>query len=130
MRKFAPLTALLCAAPTLSSASNCAETHPDWTGTPVTALQELIALAASPASLILLAITLIAVRFRSQIGGLIAVILWSGLVALITYYDPSGTRTLARVEGCVGSPALFIAAVTAICVGIALYTAPLEKRPN
>ncbi|MBN7784888.1 hypothetical protein JYP51_08160 [Ponticoccus gilvus] len=68
-----------------------------------------------------------ALRFRSSWGGLAAVCGWSALVFVIVFgdaQDPTGITPLARAEGCIGSPALFIALVAAICVGTVVYTAP------
>ncbi|MFT7146361.1 MAG: hypothetical protein ACJASZ_001239 [Yoonia sp.] len=32
-----------------------------------------------------------------------------------------------RIEGCVGSSALFIAVAVAVCIGVVLYTAPRQR---
>ncbi len=119
-------TLLFWASPVLAEV--CDTDRPDWNGTPVTMTEEALALLLSPAGLILLAGTILALRFRSQWGGLIVVVLWSGFVSLIALADPTGTRALALQEGCIGSPALFIALVIAICAGTILYTAPLPGR--
>ena len=81
-------------------------------------------LSTTPVTLLLLAITLIALRFRNQWLGLAAVLGWTGFVALITTLDPTGVRNLAVAEGCIGPPTLFIAVVAAICIGTVIYTMP------
>ncbi len=53
---------------------------------------------------------------------------WTFWVSLISMADPTGTREIARAEGCIGSPTLFIALVAAICVATILYTASLTRR--
>lgn len=123
------LAILLMCAPTLASAEVCSVIAPAWDGTPVSMFSELFSLFMSPISLVLLALTMISLRFRSQWSGLVTVVFWSGFVTLITMTDPTGTRVAGQAEGCIGSPALFIAVVAAICIGIVLYTAP-EKRPS
>lgn len=115
----------LLAAPAMAEV--CDKERPGWDGTPVTAFGEILALFLSPAGLILLAASIVALRFRSQWIGLATIILWTGLITLITMADPTGIRPLAMAEGCVGSPALFIAVVAAICVAIVLYTRPRPR---
>ena len=117
------------ATPSLASAEVCSVIAPAWDGTPVSMFGELFSLFMSPISLVLLALTMISLRFRSQWSGLVTVVFWSGFVTLITMADPTGMRVAGQTEGCIGSPALFIAAVAAICIGIVLYTAP-AKRPS
>jgi hypothetical protein len=108
----------------------CDKVRPFWTpGTEATALNELIHLAASPASLLLLLLSALAIAFRSQWGGLLVVIFWTIWVSVILYVETGGeVRQIAVAEGCVGSPTLFIAAVTAICVAMILYTTPRPSR--
>ena len=102
----------------------CDQQRPGWDGTPVSGLDEALQLMASPLSLIAIGATLLALRFRSQWGGVAVVVLWTGLVSMITMFDPTGTRTPGMAEGCIGTPTLFIAAVAAICVATIIYTAP------
>ena len=102
----------------------CALQRPNWDGGAVSVIDEAIQLTASPVALILIALTLLVLRFRSQWGGVAIVVLWTILVSMLTVVDPTGTRASGMVEGCVGSPTLFIAAVAAICVATILYTAP------
>ncbi|MGH1576560.1 hypothetical protein [Planktotalea sp.] len=119
---------ILTLLPSLLAAEVCDKARPDWDGVPVSGVSEAIALASSPASLLLFALTLIAIRFRNQWGALLVLILWVGYGSLLTMADPTGIRALAQAEGCIGSPTLFIAAVTAICIGMILYTTPKEAR--
>lgn len=105
-------------------AETCALQRPNWDGGPVSAIEEAIQLTSSPITLILIVLTLLVFRFRSQWGGVAIVVLWTILVSIITMMDPTGTRAPGMAEGCIGSPTLFIAAVAAICVATILYTAP------
>ncbi|MEL6451704.1 MAG: hypothetical protein AAFQ19_10625 [Pseudomonadota bacterium] len=115
---------ILLGFPAPAWAQACAEMRPDWTpGTAGSAWNEALALMLSPAGLFLLAATAVALIIRSQWGGLVAVLLWTGFISLITMF-PGGPRAAATLEGCVGSPALFIGLAAAICVGTVLYTMP------
>ncbi|WP_131802532.1 hypothetical protein [Yoonia litorea] len=103
--------------------------RPGWDGTPVSAFQELVFLAQSPIVLILILLTAVALRFRSEWGGLACVVGWSIATYLVTDWSGgSATGTAAATEGCVGSPVLFITFAAALCIGVVLYTAPLGKR--
>ncbi|MDJ0826489.1 MAG: hypothetical protein QNJ16_13380 [Rhodobacter sp.] len=121
---------ILAALPTQAVAEACATVRPDWDGSPMSTLSEALFLVTTVPVLVLLLATLAALRFRSQWGGLAVVVLWTALVTFLTMVDPSGLQAASRAEGCVGSPALFIAAVAAICVATVLYTAPLPKRTD
>ena len=124
------LTTLLCViAPLPALAEVCDKERPNWDGLPVSGLHEAMTLFSSPAGLVLLAASALALRFRNQWGALIVVLLWTGLISVVTMVDPNGINTAARAEGCVGSATLFIVAVAAICVGMILYTAPRTSRP-
>lgn len=110
-------------------AGACAELRPGWDGTPVSAWAEAVALLGSPLSLILLVATALALRFRSQWGALAVCVAWSFLVSGFTVFDPTGgAREAAMTEGCVGSPAIFILGVAALCVATVLYTGTPERR--
>lgn len=115
---------ILAALPGSALAETCALQRPNWDGGPVSAIEEAIQLTSSPITLILIVLTLLVFRFRSQWGGVAIVVLWTILVSMITMMDPTGTRASGMAEGCIGSPTLFIAAVAAICVATILYTAP------
>lgn len=121
----APLAAaLLSGVPAMARTQVCADLSG---GGPATALTEAFWLAGSLPAVVLLVVTVAALRFRSAWGGLGAVTGWSILVGLIVFApgsDPTGMGRAARAEDCVGSPALFIACVAAICVATILYTAP------
>jgi len=122
-------TALLVGAAAPAYAQSCAEVRPSWDGMPVSAFGELLFLAQSPLVLILLMLTAVAVRFRSEWGGLVVVVGWSITTYLVTGWGSgAAAQTAAATEGCVGSPALFIAVAAALCVGVVLYTAPIGKR--
>ena len=110
-------------------AETCAEMRPGWDGTPVSAFGALIYLGQSPFVLVLILRTEVAVRFRSEWGGLVVVVGWSVATYLVTGWGSGNTaQTNAMQEGCVGSPALFIAFAAALCIGVVLYTAPIGKN--
>ncbi|MFL4469800.1 hypothetical protein ACERZ8_07945 [Tateyamaria armeniaca] len=110
--------------PGIACAEVCDKERPDWDGDQVTALSEAMTLFATPFGLLLLAFTVLALRFRHQWMGLAAVLGWTAFITLITMADPTGLRADAMVEGCIGSPTLFIVAVAAICIGTVFYTMP------
>jgi hypothetical protein len=116
--------------PGMAHADSCAQMRPGWDGTPATAISEAIALASMPLSLILVLISALALRFRSQWGGLAAVAGWSVLISYIVFWSDQSARFAAAQQGCVASPALFIALVAAICLAIVIYTAPAKGRPS
>ncbi len=124
--------ALISAGP--ARAANACETErPYWTpGAPATVLDELIHLAMSPLTIGLAILTVLAVRFRSKWGGLIVCLMWSFLASILAFgWVPAGRaelRAAAITEGCIGSPALFIGLVAAICVAMILFTTPPERR--
>ena len=117
---------ILSLLPGAAMAQVCSVQAPDWDGTKVTAVQEAITLATSPAVLLLLLASALVIRFKHQWGALIVVLLWTVLVSFLSMFAPD-TRALAMAEGCVGSPALFIGIIAAICVGMIFYTAPPLK---
>ena len=103
----------------------CSTLRPNWDGGPVSAWSELLHLAQTPIVIALLITTLLVLRFRSQWGGLAVVVGWS----FVTYLSlSSNIQQTAASEGCVGNPALFIAVVALLCIGVVLYTAPLPRR--
>lgn len=133
MRGFVRLavSAACLATPGAALAEACEKIRPDWDGTPATAITEALHLAASLPSVVLILGTALALRFRSQWGGLAAVAGWSFLVSIHVFpvrSDP--VRQMALTEGCIGSPSLFIAVVAAICMATVLYTAPTVRRSN
>ena len=128
-RGVAPFMALVW--PTSALAQACEQTRPDWDGTPANAITEALFLASSLPSVVLIVATALALRFRSKWGGLAVVSGWSILISLRVFdRDLAGIRQMATIEGCIGSPTLFIALVTAICIGTILYTAPMDRRSN
>ncbi len=106
----------------------CDKARPNWDGAPVGAVGEAVSLFVSPAGLLLLALSLVALRFRFQWVGLAAVILWTIFITVITMADPTQMRVAAMAEGCVGPPTLFIALAAAICVAIVLWTKPRTQN--
>ncbi len=117
---------ILSLLPGAAWAQDCAVQRPDWDGGSVSAVQETLFLASSPAALVLLLGTAVAIRFKSQWGSLAVVLGWTAFVTFLTMLAPA-SRKLAMAEGCVGSPALFIGIIAAICVGMIFYTAPPLK---
>ncbi|WP_089279415.1 hypothetical protein [Antarctobacter heliothermus] len=127
----APLAALALIWPSSALAEVCSTERPGWDGTPATAISEALFLASSLPAVLLIVATALALRFRSKWGGLAVVSGWSILITLRVFgTDPTGTRQKATIEGCIGSPTLFIALVAAICIATILYTAPTERRSN
>lgn len=115
-------------APVPAFADVCERVRPHWDGGPVTPWTEMIALFGSPISLVLLLGTALAVRFRSSWGALTVFVGWSFAVAAVTFFDPTnGTRRAAAIEGCVGSPTLYILVVAAICMSMMLYMNRVDK---
>lgn len=115
---------ILALIPLPAWAGVCEEVRPGWDGTPITILGETLALLSAPAALLLVVLSLAAIRFRAQWLGLGTIVFWTIFVSVITMATPSDLRDLARAEGCVGSPALFIALAAAICGAIVIYTKP------
>jgi len=115
-------------APTTAFAEVCAQTRPGWDGTPVSTGQEAWLLLQTPATLILVFASLLAIRLRHQWIALGTVVLWTLLVSFIAMGNPTGVRPAEIAEGCVGSPALFIGVVAAICVAMIFYTTPRQDR--
>ena len=119
---------MLATLPTAAGAKVCDKERPDWNGTPVTAVGEAIALFSNPVSLVLLMVTALAVRFRSQWGALAVCLAWTGWVSLVAFMDTGGIRSAALAEGCIGSPTLFIVIACTLCVAAVIYTAPRPAK--
>ncbi|WP_162497398.1 hypothetical protein [Roseovarius dicentrarchi] len=103
-------------------AGACETVRPGWDGTPITAWGEALALFSTPAALFLLAASVTATLLRSAVGALVVCLMWSTLTMIVVSTDPTGLRDASRIEGCTGSPALFIVAVAALCAAMILYT--------
>ncbi|EBA13206.1 hypothetical protein RCCS2_04954 [Roseobacter sp. CCS2] len=102
--------------------------RPNWDGAPVTAFGEFLYLLQTPVVLLLIIATALAVRFRSEWGGLVVVVGWSLSTFLVTGWGADGDlQALAMTEGCVGNSTMFIIAAALVCVGVVLYTAPLKR---
>jgi hypothetical protein len=127
--KFGALLAAVSLIPNAAWAEVCDKITPDWDGTKATTLSEALHLFSSLPAVVLILATAIAIRFRSQWGGLAVVCGWS----FMTYFFALGAndvQSMARAEGCIGSPTLFIALVAAISVATILYTAPVQGRSD
>ena len=71
----------------------------------------------------LLLATALVLRLRSPRGALALCLAWSGLVFVLTFYDPTGGfRAAAMAEGYIARPTILIALVFALCAGMILYT--------
>lgn len=116
--------------PSAAWAEVCETQRPRWDGLPVTLMDEAIAMFSTVPSLILIVGTMLVIRRRSVWGGLAVVLGWSTLLTALISYDPSGLREIARAEGCIGDPVLFIGAVIVICGVILFFTAPRNPRPS
>ncbi|MGJ8621285.1 MAG: hypothetical protein ACSHW1_00805 [Yoonia sp.] len=122
------IAAIACLGPAPAWAAACDLVRPAWDGMPVGAVGELLFLLQSPMVLVMILGTALAVRFRSEWGGLVVVVGWSIVTYLITGWgDGDGTMAQAAAEGCVGSAWLFIAIAAALSIGVVLYTAPLPR---
>ncbi len=121
---------LATALPGTAMAGVCDKVRPLWDGSaPATLWDEFIGLAGTPVSLALILGSALAFRFRSQWGGLAVVVGWTIWVSVIAFYGGDDAITAQAVaEGCIGSPALFIGAVAAICVAMIIYTTPRQDR--
>lgn len=114
---------ILALVPGAAWAQDCAVQRPGWDGAAVSAVQEAMFLAYTPAALVLFLGTIAALRFKSHWGSLAVVLGWTAFVSFLTMFAPA-SRVAAVTEGCVGSPTLFIGIIAAICVGTIFYTAP------
>jgi hypothetical protein len=108
----------------------CDKERPNWDGVPATAFDEAISLFSTAPSLALLLATALVIRFRSQWGALAVFVLWTVLISIIAFADPTSIRIAAIDEGCIGPNTLFITAVVAICIGMILYTVPRPGRSD
>jgi hypothetical protein len=116
------LIAALLPAPALAGEA-CAALRPGWEGDPVGPWREAVLLFGAPASLVLLAASMVVLRLRSAWGAVAACAAWSVLLSFYTHFDPAEQlRRAAAAEGCVGAPTVFILAVAALCVAMVLYT--------
>ncbi|MGK7753570.1 MULTISPECIES: hypothetical protein [unclassified Roseovarius] len=132
LRRGLILAALLTLPVAARAQDVCAKVRPGWDGAPVPAWEEAVLLFGSPASLVLLFASALVLRFRSAWGALAVFVGWSLLVSAFTLFDPTGgQRPAAAAEGCIGSPALYIAIVMAVGVGLLLYTGkPKDDTPR
>ncbi len=121
---------ILAFMPSAAWAEVCGTERPGWDGLPEDGIGEALALFSTLPSLALLIMTALAIRFRSSWGGLAVAVLWTGLVSILAFADIGGVKKQAVVEGCIGSPTLFIGTVAAICVAMILYTAPYAERTD
>ncbi len=119
-------TLLALVAPTAAWAEVCATQRPNWNGTPATALDEALSLFLTTPSLLLLAATVLALRFNSQWGGLVTILLWTGLVSFRVLM-PMEANAAGMAQGCIGPPWLFIGIVIALCAILVLRTSPKPK---
>lgn len=118
--------AMLSPAPAWSEA--CDKLRSGWDDLPVSAFGELLYMLQTPVVLLLIVATALAVRFRSEWGGLIVVVGWSLSTFLATGWGDLGDmKAAARIEGCVGNSTGFIVFAVLVCVGVVLYTAPLKR---
>ncbi|MEO1637838.1 MAG: hypothetical protein AAFU41_01160 [Pseudomonadota bacterium] len=125
------ILATLLLLPGAAWAEVCDKERPGWDGTPVGAFGELLYLLQTPVVLVLILGTALAIRFRSEKGGLAVVVGWSIVTFLTTGIGRTdAVRAAGIAEGCIGSPALFIAVAAALSVGVVLYTAPLPRQKS
>ena len=129
LRRGLSAAALAAVAPQMALAGVCETVRPGWTpGTPATAWTELAALMGTPVSLALLLLSALAMRLRAARGALVLTLLWTAWISAIAFGGIDGAlRAEAAREGCIGSPALFIAAVAALCGAMVFWT---TRRPG
>ena len=112
-----------------AGARACDTLRPGWDGTRVGPWAEALSLLGSPAALLLIAASLLVARFRSQWGALAVFVGWTLLVSVLTVFGPHADARRAAMEaGCVGSPAIFIAAAMTIGAALIVYTGPPPRR--
>ena len=124
---------LLCIAcsPGTAWAEVCDKIRPDWNREAVSLMTETVQLFGTPISLFLLISTALVIRFRSSWGALVVFVGWSFAVATVTFWDPTGgLREAAQIEGCIGSPTLYIAIIITVCGAMMLYINREPKDPE
>lgn len=119
---------ILALLPAPALAEVCDTERPSWDGSPVSAIDEAIALFSSPPVFLLLLATVIAIRFRLKKMAPGVAVLWTIAVSMVAMPTTNSIRLAGITEGCIGSPTLFIALVGALCLGMILYTAPTAKQ--
>lgn len=118
--------ATLC--PAQAWAEVCETLRPNWDGMPVSAIGEFLTILQTPVVLILIVATALAVRLRSEWGGLFVVVGWSLATYLATGWSSNqAIRAAAIDEGCIGNTSLFVVVAAVVCIGVVLYTAPLKR---
>jgi hypothetical protein len=122
------MVVFLALLPAKTRAETCATLRPDWNGDPATQLSEAIGLFLSPAGLFLGAALAVAVLFRHPMGTCLVALLWSVFITFLVMPDASGQTAMARAEGCLASPTLFIGLSTAICALAVYYTFRRDPR--
>ena len=114
--------------PTPALAEACGTLRPNWDGTSVSAVDELLTVMQTPIVLLLIVATALAVRFRNEWGGLLVVVGWSlSTYLVIGWGSINALRDAAILEGCIGNPSLFVGVAAMVCIGVVLYTAPLKR---
>lgn len=110
--------------PTTALSEVCDKARALWSrgDGPASALDELIALSSLPVTLVLVAVSAVALIMRVRLMFALVAVLWACLTLIITTgaYGPvlDDVRHFAIKEGCIGSPHLFIALAIAICAGM------------
>lgn len=117
--------------PGAAPAGVCDRVRPYWQpGSPATAWDELLGLMATPPSLALLLLSALVLRWRHSGGALAVTVLWSLWVSVAVFRGTADEiRQRAVAEGCIGSPALFILAVAALCAAMVLHANRTPRGP-
>lgn len=121
---------MLALLPGAARAEVCDKERPNWDGIPENGIGEAIALFSTGPSLILLLCSALVIRQCHAWGALGVAVLWTAFASVLAFVSPDDIKLQAIAEGCIGSPTLFIGVVTAICVGMILYTAPRSERTD
>ena len=107
----------------------CETLRPDWSGPPETMVGEALFLVTTVPSVALMCLTVLAFRLRHQWLALAATVGWTLYASIIAMPTEGSLHIAARSEGCVGSPALFIAVIAVISVGMITYCRPRPAAP-
>lgn len=116
---------LLSASP--AAAEVCETIRAGWDGAPVTTIGEFLYLLQTPVVLVLIIATALAIRFRSEWGGLVVVVGWSLSTYIATGWGDGAIRAAGIDEGCIGNSSLFVVTAALVCICVVLYTAPLKR---
>ncbi|MCF6444304.1 hypothetical protein [Nereida sp. MMG025] len=120
------------AIPTPVWAEVCDKERPDWNGTPVTAWGEFLYLLTTPLTMLLLCATALAFRLARKWLTVAVAVGWTAYTCLLAFNVPTDATSISAAalrEGCVGSPALFIAFACALTLALVFYVSRGADAP-